>query len=219
MLDETMPVDPPFAGPDSAFTHIAGCDEVGRGTWAGPVVAAAVILDPHRPIAGLADSKKLSSKRREILDVLIRERCLAWSLGQASAQDVDRLNILQATLLAMQRAVAALQPQPDLVLVDGNRVPDLPMRCKAIVGGDATQAAISAASVIAKVYRDRLMRSLAKDHPVYGFEQHFGYGTMQHRLALQRHGPCTEHRHSFSPIRQLTDPTLSEGRREAHHFR
>uniref|UniRef100_E6PS30 Ribonuclease HII n=1 Tax=mine drainage metagenome TaxID=410659 RepID=E6PS30_9ZZZZ len=189
-----------------SVAHVAGCDEVGRGTWAGPVVAAAVILDPHCPIAGLADSKKLSSKRREILDIQIREHCLAWSLGRASAQEIDQINILQATLLAMQRAVAALKLQPDLVLVDGNRTPDLPMPCQAIVGGDATQPAISAASIIAKVYRDRLMQSLARDHPVYGFDRHFGYGTMQHRLALQRHGPCAEHRHSFSPIRQLIQP-------------
>ncbi len=218
-----MDVGQQSASPRSAYTpcapHIAGCDEVGRGTWAGPVVAAAVILDPRRPLAGLSDSKKLSRKRREILDLLIREHCLAWSLGQASAQEVDEINILQATLLAMQRAVAALTLLPDLVLVDGNRTPELPMPCEAIVGGDATQPAISAASIIAKVYRDRLMQSLAKDHPVYGFDQHFGYGTMQHRLALQRHGPCTEHRRSFSPIRQLIDPILSEGRRETHHFR
>lgn len=191
---------------EPSVAHVAGCDEVGRGTWAGPVVAAAVILDPHCPIAGLADSKKLSSKRREILDIQIREHCLAWSLGRASAQEIDQINILQATLLAMQRAVAALKLQPDLVLVDGNRTPELPMPCQAIVGGDATQPAISAASIIAKVYRDRLMQSLAKDHPVYGFDRHFGYGTMQHRLALQRHGPCAEHRHSFSPIRQLIQP-------------
>ncbi|MHB1667202.1 MAG: ribonuclease HII [Thiomonas sp.] len=191
---------------EPSVAHVAGCDEVGRGTWAGPVVAAAVILDPHCPITGLADSKKLSSKRREILDIQIREHCLAWSLGRASAQEIDQINILQATLLAMQRAVAALKLQPDLVLVDGNRTPELPMPCQAIVGGDATQPAISAASIIAKVYRDRLMQSLAKDHPVYGFDRHFGYGTMQHRLALQRHGPCAEHRHSFSPIRQLIQP-------------
>ena len=197
---------PAGLNPVHSSCWVAGCDEVGRGTWAGPVVAAAVILDPKRPIPGLADSKKLSSKRRDVLDGLIRANCVAWSLGQASAQEIDQINILQATLLAMQRAIAALVQRPGLVLVDGNRTPDLPMPSQAIVGGDGTEPAISAASIVAKVYRDRLMQALALEHPVYGFEQHFGYGTMQHRLALRHYGPCAEHRRSFSPIRQLIQP-------------
>lgn len=197
----------------TSLLPIAGCDEVGRGTWAGPVVAAAVILDPERPLAGLADSKTLSPKRRVVLDALIRERALAVSIGQASAAEIDRINILQATLLAMQRAVAGLSLAPARVLVDGNQVPDLSMPCRAIVRGDATQPAISAASIVAKVWRDRLMQELAACHPVYGFERHFGYGTMQHWQALQEHGPCVEHRRSFAPIRRLLDhPIHSEQR-------
>ena len=180
---------------------IAGCDEVGRGTLAGPVVAAAVVLDAARPIVGLADSKTLSARRREALAALIRERALGWAIGEASVDEIDRLNILQATLLAMQRAVAALQPQPGLVLVDGNRAPELPMPARAIVGGDALEPAISAASIVAKVYRDRLMVELGARHPGYGFERHFGYGTIAHRQALVMLGPCSAHRHSFAPVR------------------
>lgn len=182
---------------------VAGCDEVGRGTWAGPVVAAAVILDPARVPPGLADSKALSPARREALAPVIRASCVAWALGQASAEEIDRLNILQATMLAMQRAVAALAQAPALVLVDGNRVPELPMPGRAIIGGDAVEPSISAASIVAKVWRDAHMRELALRHPGYGFEQHFGYGTMQHRTALLRLGPCAEHRRSFAPIRRL----------------
>ena len=201
------------ANAQPSLLQVAGCDEVGRGTWAGPVVAAAVILDPRRPVAGLADSKTLSPKRRAVLDSLIREQAVAVSIGYASAAEIDRINILQATLLAMQRAVAGLSQTPALVLVDGNQVPDLPIPCRAIVRGDATQPAISAASIVAKVWRDRLMQNLAACHPVYGFERHFGYGTMQHWQALQEHGPCAEHRRSFAPIRRLLDhPIPSEQR-------
>ena len=201
-----MQVELPFPRVEQLPGLVAGCDEVGRGPWAGPVVAAAVILDPARTISGLADSKTLSARRRVQLDGLIREGCLAMCIGQASVEEIDRLNILQATFLAMQRAVAGLPQRPKLVLVDGDRVPDLPVACRAIVGGDATQPAISAASIVAKVFRDRLMQNLADHYPVYGFERHFGYGTMQHRQALQRHGPCAEHRRSFSPIRRLIQP-------------
>lgn len=201
-----MQAEPPFSSAEQLPGLVAGCDEVGRGPWAGPVVAAAVILNPARAIGGLADSKALSARRRAQLDGMIREGCLAMSIGQASVEEIDRLNILQATFLAMQRAVAGLALQPKLVLVDGNRAPDLPVACQTIVGGDATQPAISAASIVAKVFRDGLMQNLADHYPVYGFERHFGYGTMQHRQALQQHGPCAEHRRSFSPIRRLTQP-------------
>ena len=180
---------------------IAGCDEVGRGTLAGPVVAAAVVLDAARPIAGLADSKALSARRREALDALIRERALGWAIGEASVEEIDRLNILRATMLAMQRAVAALQPRPQRVLVDGNRAPALPMPAQALIGGDALEPAISAASIVAKVYRDRLMVELAVRHPGYGFERHFGYGTIAHKQALAALGPCSAHRRSFAPVR------------------
>ncbi|OIQ93752.1 ribonuclease HII [mine drainage metagenome] len=201
-----MQAELPFSSVERLPGLVAGCDEVGRGPWAGPVVAAAVILDPARVISGLADSKALTARRRVQLDGLIRDACLAMGIGQASVEEIDRLNILQATFLAMQRAVAGLALRPELVLVDGNRAPDLPVACQAIVGGDATQPAISAASIVAKVFRDSLMQNLAGQYPVYGFERHFGYGTMQHRQALQQHGPCAEHRRSFSPIRRLIQP-------------
>jgi ribonuclease HII len=188
---------------------IAGCDEVGRGTLAGPVVAAAVVLDAARPIVGLADSKALSARRREALAALIRERALGWAIGEASVDEIDRVNILQATLLAMQRAVAALHLRPSLVLVDGNRAPELPMPARAIVGGDALEPAISAASIVAKVYRDRLMVELGARHPGYGFERHFGYGTIAHKQALAKLGPCPVHRRSFAPVRQALQGRIS----------
>ncbi|CAZ89085.1 ribonuclease HII, degrades RNA of DNA-RNA hybrids [Thiomonas arsenitoxydans] len=194
---------------------IAGCDEVGRGPWAGPVVAAAVVLDPAHPIAGLADSKLLSARRREELDAHIRAYSLAWSIAESSVEEIDQRNILQATLLAMQRAVAALPCKIDLLLVDGNQTPQVAMPCRAIVGGDAVQPAISAASIIAKVYRDRLMTELAQRYPGYGFERHSGYGTAAHRAALLTLGPCAVHRRSFAPIRRLLaqsirPPTLKD---------
>lgn len=191
-----------MAAPDGAAL-VAGCDEVGRGTWAGPVVAAAVILDPAHPLEGLRDSKTLSPSRREALDGQIRAHSLAFAIGEASVEEIDALNILQATMLAMRRAVAALARTPGLVLVDGNRVPDLPMPARAIVRGDATEPAIAAASIIAKVYRDAAMRELAALHRGYGFERHVGYGTMEHARALERLGPCPAHRRSFAPIRRL----------------
>ncbi len=192
---------------------VAGCDEVGRGTWAGPVVAAAVVLDPACPLSGLADSKTLSPRRRAELDARIRDSALNWAIGEATVEEIDRLNILQATLLAMQRAVAGLAEPPGLVLIDGNRAPELPMPARTVVGGDALEPAISAASIVAKVYRDALMQRLARLHPGYGFERHFGYGTSEHRRALDELGPCAAHRRSFAPVRRLLQaahPSLQE---------
>jgi ribonuclease HII len=179
---------------------IAGVDEAGRGPLAGPVVAAAVILDPARPIVGLADSKKLSAARRERLAVAIRAKSLAWALGRAEVAEIDRLNILQASLLAMQRAVAALNVVPAKVLVDGNRCPPLACPCEAIVKGDATVPVIGAASILAKVARDAELRRLHDHYPHYNFAQHKGYPTAAHLEALRRHGPCPEHRRSFAPV-------------------
>ncbi len=185
--------------------RVAGVDEAGRGPLAGPVVAAAVILESARPIAGLADSKLLTAHRRVKLEVLIRERACAVALGEASVEEIDTLNILQATLLAMRRAVEALRPAPDCVLVDGNRLPVLPVPAQAIVGGDATVAAISAASVLAKVHRDRLCDALDHAWPAYGFAVHKGYPTAAHLEALARHGACPAHRRSFAPVRAALD--------------
>lgn len=179
---------------------ISGVDEVGRGPLAGPVVAAAVILDPDQLILGLADSKKLSPAQRERLAGEIRARSLAWALGRADVAEIDRLNILQASLLAMQRAVAALPVRPAEVWVDGNRCPPLDCRCKAIIKGDATVPAISAASILAKVVRDAELIELDRRYPQYAFARHKGYPTAVHLEALRRHGPCPEHRRSFAPV-------------------
>lgn len=183
--------------------YVAGVDEVGRGPLVGPVVAAAVILDPACPIDGLADSKKLSEKRRNQLDQLIRERALAFAVASASVVEIDKLNILHASLLAMRRAVEQLSLRPDAVLVDGNRCPELDLPCQAVVGGDALHANISAASILAKVARDKMMLELHQSYPDYGFDQHKGYPTRAHLQALERLGPLTEHRRSFRPVRQL----------------
>jgi len=179
---------------------IAGVDEAGRGPLAGPVVAAAVILDDLQPIKGLADSKTLSARKRELLFDEIRAKALCFAVAQASVQEIDELNILQATLLAMRRAVAGLRLAPKLVLVDGNRLPMLPMRTQAIVKGDALVAAISAASILAKVTRDRWCVEFDHQFPQYGFARHKGYGTALHLAALQAHGACPEHRTSFRPV-------------------
>ena len=181
---------------------VAGVDEAGRGPLAGPVLAAAVILDDFQPIAGLADSKKLSAARREALYDEIRAKALCCCIAQASVEEIDRLNILQATLLAMQRAVTGLRLKPGLVLVDGNRLPLLDVRAEAIVKGDAKVAAISAASILAKVTRDRGLLQLDQQYPQYGFARHKGYGTAEHLQALRVHGPCPEHRSSFAPVAQ-----------------
>lgn len=180
----------------------AGVDEAGRGPLAGPVVAAAVILDPRQGIAGLADSKKLTARRREQLFDQIQDKALCCAIGQASVEEIDRLNILQATLLAMQRAVAGLRLVPARVLVDGNRLPRLPMLAEAIVGGDAKVPAISAASILAKVHRDRWCEQIDAEYPQYGFAAHKGYGTAAHLAALRQHGPTPWHRRSFAPVAQ-----------------
>lgn len=184
---------------------IAGIDEAGRGPLAGPVVAAAVILDPRRPIQGLADSKKLSEKQREQLFQKIRENALAWSVARATVIEIDQINILQATLLAMQRAIARLKIQPHLALVDGNKCPVLPCEARAIIGGDDSEPVISAASIVAKVLRDRLMVMLDKKYPEYGLAQHKGYSTSKHIKALQLHGPSRIHRRSFAPVAEWTE--------------
>lgn len=182
--------------------HVAGVDEAGRGPLAGPVYAACVILDPARPIDGLADSKALTPRRREQLSLVIRERALAWAIAEATVAEIDRLNILHATLLAMQRAVAAMTVVPDEVLVDGNRCPSLTVPVRAVIGGDATVAAISAASILAKTARDGVMDALDRQHPEYGFRRHKGYPTAAHVNALQRFGPSVHHRRSFAPVRE-----------------
>jgi len=180
---------------------IAGVDEAGRGPLAGPVLAAAVILDPARSIAGLADSKQLSAARREQLAVEIRAHALAWALGRADVAEIDRINILQAALLAMRRAVEHLSTAPSQILVDGQQCPvGLIYPCRAIVKGDATVSAISAASILAKVARDAELYKLHERYPDYGFARHKGYPTLAHREALRRFGPCPEHRRSFAPV-------------------
>ena len=187
-----------FFDPNLALT--AGVDEAGRGPLAGPVVAAAVILDPENPIEGLADSKKLTAKKREALEPLIKERALAWCVAEASVEEIDEINILQATMLAMQRAVAGLKVQPEFVQVDGNRIPELPMMAEAIVKGDAKVAAISAASILAKTHRDAYMMEQAHRYPGYGFEKHMGYGTAEHIKAIETLGVLPIHRKTFKPI-------------------
>ncbi|MDR2154729.1 MAG: ribonuclease HII [Burkholderiaceae bacterium] len=179
---------------------IAGVDEAGRGPLAGPVVAAAVILEQRQPIEGLADSKKLTARRRDELFDQILDKALCCAIAQASVEEIDRLNILQATLLAMRRAVAGLRLQPAKVLVDGNRLPVLPMRAESLVGGDATVPAISAASILAKVHRDRWCAEIDAAWPQYGFAAHKGYGTAAHLAALRAHGACEHHRRSFAPV-------------------
>ena len=184
---------------------IAGVDEAGRGPLAGPVSAAAVILDPACPISGLDDSKKLSPARRATLERAIQEHALAWAVAWASVEEIDRLNILHASLLAMQRAVAALPIQPERILVDGNRCPDFAGEAQAVIGGDGLVSAIGAASILAKVARDRLMVQMEQDFPGYGFAGHKGYPTRIHLEALRRLGPCPAHRRSFGPVRALLE--------------
>ncbi len=181
---------------------IAGVDEAGRGPLAGPVVVAAVILDPDQAIAGLADSKALSARRREALAVQIRERAQSWAVVVVDAARIDQINILQATLEGMREAVLALDPAPALVRIDGNRAPALPIAAETLVGGDALDPAISAASILAKTHRDALMLTLHARYPEYGFDRHKGYPTRDHLAALQRHGPCPAHRQSFRPVLQ-----------------
>jgi ribonuclease HII len=182
---------------------IAGVDEAGRGPLAGPVYAAAVILDPARPIAGLRDSKLLSPGRRERLAVEIRASALSWAVASANVAEIDALNILQATLVAMRRAVEALVPAPTAALIDGNQVPRLPCPARAIVKGDRDVAAISAASILAKTARDAVLAELHVLYPLYGFARNKGYGTPAHLAALAQHGPCPAHRRSFAPVSQM----------------
>ena len=182
---------------------IAGVDEVGRGPLAGPVVAAAAVLDPRKPVHGLLDSKLLEQGTREQLDIDIRRNALAFCIAEASVEEIDTINILHASMLAMKRAVDGLLIQPELVLVDGNRYPDIGISGAAIVKGDQHVQAISAASIIAKVARDRLMTELHGEFPQYGFAQHKGYPTPQHRQALVEHGAVAVHRRSFKPVRDV----------------
>jgi ribonuclease HII len=184
---------------------ICGVDEAGRGPLAGPVCAAAVILDPAQPIEGLDDSKRLAPRVRERLADDIRARALAWSVAWATVEEIDRLNILQATLLAMRRAVESLPEQPELALVDGNRCPQLSCAVQAIVGGDGKEPAIAAASILAKTARDALMRELDARHPGYGLARHKGYPTAAHLAALRRHGVIDIYRRSFAPVREILE--------------
>lgn len=184
---------------------LCGVDEAGRGPLAGPVMAAAVMLDPARPIAGLRDSKKLSAAKRELLADEIRLHAAAWCVAEASVAEIDQLNILQATMLAMQRAVAGLGRAPDEVWVDGNRCPNWAWRSQAVVKGDDKVAAIAAASILAKTTRDQFMQQLHADFPAYGFAQHMGYGTAVHLTALKTYGACPHHRRSFGPVKLALD--------------
>lgn len=184
---------------------LCGVDEAGRGPLAGPVVAAAVMLNPKRRIKGLRDSKKLTPAAREGLAIEIREYALAWCIAEASVAEIDQINILHATMLAMQRAVAGLQMPPDDVWVDGNRCPNWTWRSRAVIQGDDKVAAIAAASILAKTARDALMRRLHDDYPAYGFAQHKGYCTAEHLAALKNHGPCLHHRREFAPVKLALD--------------
>jgi len=182
---------------------ICGVDEAGRGPWAGPVTAGAVILDPNQPIEGLTDSKKLSEKKRLFLDPEIKNKAAYWAIAHATPQEIDELNIREATFLAMQRAIAALGITPSSIIIDGNALPrDLPAPARAIIKGDLTEPAISAASILAKNARDRLMVEMDAAYPAYGFADHKGYGTAAHSAALTQYGPCPHHRQSFAPVRK-----------------
>lgn len=188
---------------------VCGVDEAGRGPLVGAVVAGAVVLDPDQPIEGLKDSKKLTPARREYLYEQIMQKAKAWGIGEASPLEIDQINILQATMLAMRRAIEDLSTRlgkwPDRALIDGNRCPELPISAEAIVKGDAKEPAISAASILAKVTRDRQMQILHERHPQYGFAQHMGYPTEAHFAALKQYGVCAEHRRSFSPVRKVLE--------------
>jgi ribonuclease HII len=200
----------------AAEALIAGVDEAGRGPLAGPVVVAAVILNPARRINGLADSKILTPERREVLDLRIRERAIAFSVVAIEVLDIDRINIFHATMLGMSRALAALAPAPTYALIDGNQLPKaLACPARAIVDGDAKEKAISAASILAKVARDKLMCELDQQYPGYGFAQHKGYSTPEHFDALQRLGPCPQHRRSFAPVQACLSRDLFEPLRDA----
>lgn len=190
-------------------THIvAGVDEVGIGALAGPVVAAAVILDPNSPIEGITDSKKISEKKRKTLSEEIKKHAFDWAIGQASIDEIDGINILNASHLAMQRAVSDLSCRPSLILVDGNKVPEFSEKAESIIKGDQKIKAIGAASILAKVFRDDLMKRFAPDYPAYGFEKHKGYPTRDHVKQLQLVGPCKLHRKSFAPVKNWNIKSL-----------
>ncbi|CAM3734687.1 Ribonuclease HII [Vibrio aerogenes CECT 7868] len=200
----------PFKYPQE-YKLFAGVDEVGRGPLVGDVVTAAVILDPTRPIAGLTDSKKISDKKRQALFPEIQQKAIAWSVGRCSPQEIDHLNILQATMVAMQRAVEGLKIKPEFVLIDGNRLPELSLPALAVVKGDLRVAEISAASILAKVIRDREMDELDQCYPEYGFAQHKGYPTKAHLAAIEKYGVIAQHRQSFKPVaRVLAEQQLSQ---------
>ncbi|TXF98584.1 ribonuclease HII [Massilia arenae] len=199
---------PPRLRPFTELDIVCGVDEAGRGPLAGPVFAAAVILDPLRPIEGLRDSKKLSEARRDQLAPLIREHALAWAIAECSCEEIDSINILQATMLAMRRAVEALHTLPTLALIDGNRCPQMDVRAHAIVEGDDKVNAISAASILAKTARDAALVRLHDLYPQYGFDQHKGYGTALHLERLRLHGPSPAHRRSFAPVRNMLQVDL-----------
>lgn len=184
------------------YRLVAGVDEAGRGPLAGPVVVAAVILDRSRPIRGLDDSKLLSEERRNVLARRIRERAVAWRVESVDVDIIDHINILQATLLGMSRAVLALDPAPELALIDGDHMPQLHCRGSAIIGGDGLEPAISAASILAKVHRDSIMRAMHRSFPQYGFDRHKGYATPEHLANLVKYGPCPHHRRTFAPVRE-----------------
>lgn len=202
-----------FAQPSAHDDHecVAGVDEAGRGPLAGPVVVAAVILDVTRPIEGLADSKLLCASVRESLALRIRESALAYAVCIVESDEIDRINILQATLRGMSRALAALSVRPSMALIDGNQMPrDLDCRCRAIIGGDRSEPAISAASILAKTTRDALMRELDTRHPGYGFDRHKGYPTAAHLRALAALGPCPQHRRSYAPVRRILESSMRQ---------
>jgi ribonuclease HII len=211
--NQRMPTRRPEAlpHPPSPISHsrlVCGVDEAGRGPLAGPVYAAAVILDPARPILGLKDSKKLSQAQRGRLAEEIKAHALVWHVAWATVAEIEQLNILHATMLAMRRAVLGLNPAPQEALIDGNRCPEVPMAVRAIVKGDALEPCISAASILAKTERDKVMRQLADMYPQYGFEQHAGYPVPGHLAALEAHGPCPEHRKTFGPVKKVLHKTL-----------
>jgi ribonuclease HII len=196
-------------GPTALPDRTCGADEAGRGPLAGPVVAAAVMLDPRHPVEGLRDSKQLTPLQRDRLAVTIQARARAWAVAAATVEEIDRLNILNASLLAMQRAIEALDPEAECALIDGNQLPRLAIPASAIVDGDRIHPAISAASILAKTHRDALMRVLDHDFPGYGFARHVGYATEEHLACLRRLGPCAVHRRSFLPVRTMAlDPLL-----------
>lgn len=198
MLSESISI-----GLMKTLTLICGVDEAGRGPWAGPVTAGAVILDPNQPIIGLTDSKRLSEKKRLALEPEIKHKAAYWAVAHATSQEIDQINIREATFLAMQRAIAALGIIPSQIIIDGNALPThLPAPATAIIKGDLTEPAISAASILAKNARDRLLVAMCKTHPGYGFSQHKGYGTAAHAKALTKLGPCAYHRMSFAPVRR-----------------